>query len=105
MEVGRAGQGRAGQGRARQGCREQARLQTESTYRSRAGGGGTHHAVAAADAGHGFRARPRWPQLPLGHRPKQGAGVVKGAPRGEAKGSGECPRSGLKREESQPSVS
>lgn len=32
-------------------------------------------------------------------------GAVKGAPRGEAKGSGECPKPGLKREESKPRVS
>lgn len=37
-------------------------------------------------------------------RPKQGAGV-KGTPRGEVKGSEECPKLGLKREQSQPRVS
>ena len=96
---GRAGQGRAGQGaESGPGCRQ-------STYRSRARGGGAHHTVTAADAGGGFQARPCWPQLSLGHRLKQGAGVVKGAPRGEVKGSGECPRLGLKREESKPRVS
>lgn len=96
------GQGGVGRGRSADsgpGCR------TESTYRSRARGGGAHHAVTAADAGHRFRARPSWPQLPLGHCQKQGAGTVKGAPRGEAKGSEECPKLGLKREESKPCVS
>lgn len=100
--VGREGRGRAGPGRCADsgpGCR------TESTYRSRARGGGAHHAVTAADAGHRFRARPSWPQLPLGHCQKQGAETVKGAPRGEAKGSEECPKLGLKREESKPRVS
>lgn len=96
------GQGRTGQGRVQRAGQAADR---ESTYRSRAGGGGAHHTVAAADAGCGFQARPCWPQLSLGHRLKQGAGVVKGAPRGEVKGSEECPRLGLKREESKPCVS
>lgn len=94
--------GRAGQGRCAEsgpGCR------TESTYRSGAGGGGARHAVPAADAGHGFRARPLWPQLPLGHCQKQDAGTAKGAPRGEAGRSEECPKLGLKRKESKPCVS
>lgn len=98
-----AGKNRVGQGRcaeSRPGCGRES-----ITYRSRAGGGAAHHAVTAADTGHGFWARPRWPQLPLGHRPKQGAGVAKGAPRGEARGSEQCPKPGLKREESKPHVS
>lgn len=102
MRQGGGGQGGTGQGRCAEsgpGCR------TESTYRSRAGGGGARHAVPAADAGHRFRARPLWPQLPLGHCQKQGAGTVKGDPRGEAKGSEECPKLGLKRKESKPRVS
>lgn len=77
-----------GQGGAEQGRCAESRPggRTESTYRSRVGGGGAHHAVTAADAGHGFRARPRWPQLPLGHCQKQGAGTVKGAPKRGSEG-------------------